>query len=127
MTTESTDMKRKPVRKSKNPSARKSKVSESDLAHYRKSYPRGTAFFPVLMSRSPSSGTRVYKFLTADAKNSIYAVPPGIAKVIGRRYSDSKGGFIYTGGGYSASDQFVEELGWALHGDDKAFKNLSSW
>jgi hypothetical protein len=124
---ESIPMKRKPVKKSvrKSNPARKPKVSDQDMAHYRKTYPRGTAFFSVTMSHAPS-GTRVVKFLTADAKNSIYAVPPGIAKVVGYRYSDAKGGFIFSGGGYSASDEFVSSLGYALYGDDKAFKNLSS-
>lgn len=128
MTTESPDMKRKPAKKttrSRNP-ARKSKVTDADLAHYRKMFPRGTAFFPVQMSRAPS-GTRVIKFLFAPAKNEINVVPPGVRNVTGRRYSDAKGGFIFGGGGYSASDSFVEELGYYLHGDDKAFKNLSSW
>ena len=114
--------KRKPARKStarRNPS-RKSKVSEQDMAHWRKTFPRGTKFFGVTMSHAPS-GTRVVKMLFAPAKNDIYAVPPGADKVVGHRYSDAKGGFIFTGGGYSAIDEFVTSLGYALYGDDRAF------
>lgn len=126
MNPESTDMKRKPVRKStrsRNPS-RKSKVSDTDLAHWRKMYPRGTVFFAVQMSRAPS-GTRVVKFLHAPSKNEIYAVPPGVDQ-LGFRYSEKKGGFIFTGAGYSAADHFVENLGYALYGDDRAFKTHSA-
>lgn len=128
MSTESKTMKRPSARKSapkrKSNPARKSKVSDTDLAHWRKMYPRGTEFFAVQLSRSPS-GTRVVKFLHAPAKNEIYAVPPGVDQ-LGFRYSDKKGGFIFTGGGYSASDHFVENLGWKLYGDDRAFKTRAS-
>lgn len=127
MTTESTDMKRKPVKKSarsRNPAA--PRLDAEDMALAKKLLPRGAVLYGILRSHA-SSGTRTIELVVASSKNRINRVWPKFIKAAGIRYNLQKDGAVFPGGGYSAMQEAAQALSRLIYGNGKALKFEDSY
>ena len=128
MTTESTDMKRKPAARkttrSRNPAA--PRLDAEDMALAKNLLPRGAVLYGILRGHA-SSGTRTIELVVAHGRNDIRRVWPKFIKAAGIKYNIKKEGAVFTGGGYPAMQEAAEALSRLIYGTGTALKYESSY